>query len=877
MEAAPLDHALFYAGLGWQVFPVHSVVDVDQCSCGNAGCDHQGKHPITTNGLKAATDDEEQVREWWAQHPTANIGVATGEGSSLWVLDVDLRDDGPGHFAGFCDGREVLTVEQVTGSGGRHLVFAWDAEAGEVRNRTNVVPGVDVRGEGGYVIVPPSTHLSGSRYAWVEGRDPAVLEPQLAPHWLLSLALHDGPAAPAMARARGMNPAILTGPLPAREVRSIRSALGAISPDCDHETWFRVGMALHSTGAGEQAFAIWDGWSAGGTRPRGSGKGSVYPGTEAIRRRWRSFGRRENEVRISSLYYLAQQSGWRGNFEEATNGVVTAAPPPPQDASVAAAMNSMPAPGVSWPDPEWIWGRNEPPRFPIDDAFPERLWWLREWVKALSWTFQMPADFPASMAVAMACGAIGGKYCVSVPRVQWREPAAFWVVCAMPSGMGKSLAFDPLVKPFREYESGLREHELRAEWEARLRVSDLAVRAAEKELQRKAGPAASDPELATALEKRLTSAMLAREILMAQRPQSGRVLVSDATSEALSEFLEEHHGRALVADPEGGVFDHALGGASKAPRLDAWLKSYGGETIDERRIGNALNARSKGRYVKAPLVSVAVATQPRALGALFANELAGAKGFLARFLTIVVPPELPEEFAREGMLPSDLVDRWRSAVHRLMAGPRPAEPIEISLSEDARALFFAWGQGELDAARAGDSDDAEDYLSAWNAKFRGKALRLALVLHALSYESPGAIPVDGETMRATIAWLPYLQAHNDLVADVLRDDPDLLVAERVLTWIDARGLSGQPFSRGALFKGLKGGNTQAVRRVDDLNGPLATLTDAGWVRPVGRLEARRNGVPTSRRYEAHPGLGEHLARHRAAEAELGRTLGRRGL
>jgi hypothetical protein len=872
MEASPLDYALWYAGLGWQVFPVHSVVDVDQCSCGTAGCDHQGKHPITTNGLKAATDDEDEIRAWWEAHPEANIGIATGGGSNLWVLDIDLRDDGPARFEELREGRELVTVEQITGSGGRHLVFAWDDAAGEIRNRTNVLPGVDVRGEGGYVIVPPSSHLSGTPYGWVEGHDPGVLEPQLAPDWILGLVLAEGAPAGAPRRTKALDPRMLTGALPAQQVREIRSALSAVSPDCDHETWFRIGMALESTHAGEQAFALWDEWSSGASRTRGSGSKPVYPGTAALQKRWRSFGRRENEVGLSTLFWAAKEAGWLGTFEEGDGGTVT-------DVQLPSASNGipMPPPGVIWSEPEWIWGRNDPPPFPIETAFPESLWWLREWIKALSWTFQMPADFPAAMAVAMSCGAIGGKYCVTVPRVQWKEPAAFWVVCAMPSGMGKSLAFAPLVRPFREFERGLEEHRQRAEYEARLRMVDLEVRASEKELQRKANAAASDPAIAEALQERLSKAMLAREVCLDQQPQSDRVLVSDATSEALAEFLEGHHGRALVADPEGGVFDHALGSTNKAPRLDVWLKSYGGETIDERRIGNALNARSKGRFVEAPLVSVAVATQPRALGGLFANELAGAKGFLARFLTIIVPPELPEQFVREGQLPSDLVDRWGKEVRRLLSSPRPLEPIEIPLSEGARELFLTWGQGELDAARKGSSDDAADYLSAWNAKFRGKALRLALALHALGTEAPGASPIGEDTMRAVLAWLPYLEAHNELIADTLRDDPDLVVAERVLAWIDARGLSGDAFSRGALFKGLKGGNTTAVRRVDDLNGPLAVLAEAGWVRPVGRLEARRNGVPSARRYEAHPELGAHLARHRAAEAELGRTLGRRGL
>ncbi len=251
--------------------------------------------------------------------------------------------------------------------------------------------------------------------------------------------------------------------------------------------------------------------------------------------------------------------------------------------------------------------------------------------------------------------------------------------------------------------------------------------------------------------------------------------------------------------------------------------------------------------------------------------------FLARFLAVVVPPELPEQFVREGLLPDDLARYWRATIFRLLGGTRPQEPIEIPLSEGARELFVQWGQGELETARAGSGEEAESYLSAWNAKFRGKALRLALLLHVLAYEQPGAVQVQPETMQAVLAWLPYLRAHNDLVAVQLRDDPDLLTAERVLAWIDSRVLSGSIFSRGALYKGLKGGNTTAVRLVDDVNGALSVLVDAGWLKPVGRVEPRQAGPPSARQYLAHPELASHLAQHRAAEAEMGRALGRRGL
>ena len=211
-----------YADLGWQVFPVHCVVDVDQCSCGSGGCGHQGKHPVTINGLKAATDDEDQIRDWWDEHPLANVGIATGSSSQFWTLDVDVRDNGIEQLEklvaelGADDRPLESTVQQFTGSGGRHYLFAWDDEVGDVRNRTNVLPGIDVRGEGGYIIVPPSNHLSGNQYAWIEGYDPFRLMPAAAPPWLLELVLSEKSGGTATQAARDPSEDPHRSPLGAR-------------------------------------------------------------------------------------------------------------------------------------------------------------------------------------------------------------------------------------------------------------------------------------------------------------------------------------------------------------------------------------------------------------------------------------------------------------------------------------------------------------------------------------------------------------------------------------------------------------------------------------------------------------------------------------
>jgi len=141
-----VDVALEYAERGWYVFPLV------------AG----GKTPLTAHGLKDATTDSEQIGEWWTRWPDANVGIATGRGSDLVVVDVDPRHGGT--LASL--GELPRTARVRTGGGGWHLYFRYP-QGEDVRNSSNkVAPGIDVRGEGGYVVAPGSLHESGRRYEW---------------------------------------------------------------------------------------------------------------------------------------------------------------------------------------------------------------------------------------------------------------------------------------------------------------------------------------------------------------------------------------------------------------------------------------------------------------------------------------------------------------------------------------------------------------------------------------------------------------------------------------------------------------------------------------------------------------------------------------
>jgi putative DNA primase/helicase len=181
-----LDAALAYAATGWHVFPAYAPTE-NGCSCRHPDCDDIGKHPRTQHGLSDATTDEAQIRKWWTMWPQANIAIRTGAVSGLVVLDVDFRKGGAESLTDLEQSYHPLpeTVLDLTGNG-QHYFFAHPGQY--VKTGTeDFAPGLDIRGDGGYVIAAPSLHANGKRYTWEILHEPDETPLAPLPEWLLAL------------------------------------------------------------------------------------------------------------------------------------------------------------------------------------------------------------------------------------------------------------------------------------------------------------------------------------------------------------------------------------------------------------------------------------------------------------------------------------------------------------------------------------------------------------------------------------------------------------------------------------------------------------------------------------------------------------------
>jgi hypothetical protein len=177
-----LTAALAYARHGIPVLPVHTPDPGGGCSCDRGvRCERSGKHPRLRHGLTEASTDPRLIEMWWSRWPAANVGLRTGV--TMDVADIDSAEGWHGlrHLLG---GSLPPGPRVRTGSGGWHL---WFRPLG-FGNRVRLLPGLDWRGVGGYVVAPPSRHASGADYRWVRrpGDDLPAGPPAL-------LALIEGP------------------------------------------------------------------------------------------------------------------------------------------------------------------------------------------------------------------------------------------------------------------------------------------------------------------------------------------------------------------------------------------------------------------------------------------------------------------------------------------------------------------------------------------------------------------------------------------------------------------------------------------------------------------------------------------------------------
>ena len=289
-----LNAALAYADRGWHVFPVHPA---------------PAKHPLCDHGFKDATIERERIVGWWTRWPTAQVGVACGASGILSVdLDEKPREWISGSASLVTIGGDVDLCNLLMGTprnNGRQMLYS--ARKILTRRQLGVRPGIDLLGDGGYTIVP-SPASPGREWLAGDPLDLDDLEPM--PEWLRDLNVSErrasGDRSPPLDAVNGPT-SVKPTPLGEDQVADIRAALACI-PNDERGIWIKIGMALKSTGAGDQAYVLWEEWS------RTTPDGEVHPKFNAQEQRYqwqrlKVLRMDGSEVSLSSLFYLAKEHG----------------------------------------------------------------------------------------------------------------------------------------------------------------------------------------------------------------------------------------------------------------------------------------------------------------------------------------------------------------------------------------------------------------------------------------------------------------------------------------------------------------------------------------------------------------------------------------
>ena len=823
-ETTNLDAALAYAARGWRVIPVPP------------GHKYPQGFP---RWQQEGTTDPAKIAAWWSASPDHGIGVLTGAASGLWVLDVDVADDKTGDetLAELEDAYGPLpaTYEVVTGTGGRHLYFAWPTDGTDVRNSASGRLGadLDVRGEGGFVVAPPTVHPNGLPYE-VEASSPDDLAE--APGWVLALLAEPTPARPVVLDQGPV------GDRPGDRWAAATSWADLLAPD---------GWTLsHIDASGEQH------WVRPGKDPRQGTSATVgYKGSDVLKVFTSSHPALAAEATYTKLGYLAAtvhggdhaaaarslaQMGYRS--ETPTSGAIVLAEPGAKAAALAAAEEP---PSEPWPDPVGLSIAGPTPEVPVD-ALPQ---WMADQVRNVTNQLMCDPVLPFTFGLGALAVASLGHVRVAVRAGEVMRSTGLYLAAAGPPASGKSPALAFMFAPVRAFEA-----------EAIHQAStELAKAAARRKMAAKEAENASDLAARTGdPDDKRKAEELAAAAADEKDPPSGELMTSDITPERLASFLAANAERAAIVSDESGVLElDRYGDKGAAKKLDVYLQSFTGEGVTVHRV------KAPTVRLTAPLLAVVAGVQPESLAAAMADHEWRTRGMGSRFLTTSTTVLAANTDIDVDVWDYDVGDAYDAEMGRLARQWASwATPAQLVMAHEARRSFSAWATTLRERELCGDLEGE----GGWASKMRTSTLRIAGLLH-LADGNPHDAEVAGETMARAIRIAEFFIGHHVHDADESNTGSMRLLACLVRLAAENEGKTAQGGARRGLFAArskLAKYGPRGMRKIEGYSPALVALIDAGLVRLVGATGGPNmlvtEAIKRAPMLELHPDAAQHVDR-----------------
>jgi hypothetical protein len=302
------DAALAYAANGLPIFPLDPVT---KAPIPRRDKDEDGNPIPGTGGVYKATLDEKQIRKWWRNNPNALIGLPMGVRTGVWALDVDTSED---HADGVAEWKRITakhdpikTREHRSATDGPHLIFVWDGGHPIFCSRGSLPNGIEVKGQGGYIVVPPSQR-KGRSYTVFSDIDP--IKP---PQFLLDMIGTDRPRSAADPDKQ----------LVAGDINELAFAVSITPNDLKGwKEWKDYCMALFNACAGsDEGFEMFDEFSQRWTGDGGYDK-------ELAQKCWDEVtGCPPNEIGAGTVFMKASEADaeWRTAYQEQIWDILRAA------------------------------------------------------------------------------------------------------------------------------------------------------------------------------------------------------------------------------------------------------------------------------------------------------------------------------------------------------------------------------------------------------------------------------------------------------------------------------------------------------------------------------------------------------------------------
>lgn len=759
-----------------------------------------------TNWQTKATTNLETITQWWTQdHQGWGIGIATGLTASnkhIFVLDIDEHNPHESGSETLLDlevehGQLPETVTVHTPSGGRHLYFYSPTE---IRNDAGkrLGKGLDIRGEGGQVLAPPTQHPDGGNY--IEDLEHGFnTKPAQAPTWLIELLTYQPPH---IDHHKPTDDPFLTGDTPSDRYNNEHTWQQLLTQDgwtWSHQDnnninyWTRPGKTKGiSASVGHNGGDHLIIFSSNAPAPQGG---------------YSKFG-----------YYAATQHA--GDWKQAARTYLhtkTSYTPP-----------AAPTNPTDWPEPLPIINQIPTPNFPLH-TLPN---WITDHVNQTAQNLQLNPDLPAQLALgALSVTALGNTK-IHYNRDNWTQPLNLYITIACPPSTGKSPAKAAIFKPLEELEQ-TRTQEARKN----ILLHDSQRKILEKQKQELEAKAAKDTASAF-----IELHQIIEDLANLQPPANGRLLVDDCTPEALGQIMNNAGGSIAIVTAEGGIFEQMIGVYNdNGSNLNIYLESWGGGkyTID--------------RITRDPLIipnanlAIIATIQPAVLDQLGANQQLNRRGIPQRFLFTMPPSNVGNRNRQRTTTTNPDIETTYNTTITTLANQLHQNPTTLQLTDQAADTFAQWDQ-QLENQLGEDRELNNE--AEWAGKLRASTIRIAGLLQLAWHPHNTNTTISNTNITRAIEIAEYYITHLKALKERWGTDQANTTALTIANLLIKHNLD--TFTARDIMRS----NGRLFKTVDEMWTPIQRLLERDWIRPLehGNTQLTAGRGKPSPRFALNPHL-----------------------